>query len=82
MKNTLIGLLAATLVATPALASWKSEMFGRLDTDANGLLSVAEIEKTGCKVNAKFFTYADVDRDRGLSKHEFYNNRDLFSRCK
>jgi hypothetical protein len=82
MKTTILGLLAATLVATPALASWKSEMFGRLDTDANGLLSVAEIETTGCKVNTKFFAYADVDRNRALSKQEFYNNRDLFRRCK
>lgn len=83
MKNTILGLLAATLVATPAFAaSWKSEMFHRLDTDASGLLSVAELENTGCTVNKKLFAFANKDRDAGLSKKEFYTNRDLFRRCK
>lgn len=82
MKNTILGLLAATLVATPALAGWQTELFGRLDADANGLLSVAELETTGCTVNKKFFVYADKDHDAGLSKSEFLKNRDLFKRCK
>lgn len=83
MKNTILGLVAASLLATPALAaSWKSELFHRLDTDANQLLSVTELEVTGCTVNKKFFVYADEDRNAGLSKKEFYDNRDLFRRCK
>lgn len=82
MKNTILGLMAATLVATPALANWRSELFSRLDTDANGLLSVAELETTGCKVNKNFFVYADKDDNAGLSKAEFLGNRELFRRCK
>lgn len=82
MKNTILGLLAATLVATPALAGWKSELFGRLDTDANELLTITELETTGCKVNPKLFAYADADHNRGLSKGEFYQHRDFFKRCK
>jgi hypothetical protein len=83
MKNTLIGLLAATLVATPALAtSWRTELFSRLDTDTNGLISVTELEQTGCRVNKKYFAYANADRDAGLSPGEFFKNRELFSRCK
>lgn len=81
MKNTLLGLVAATLVATPAFA-WKEELFSRLDTDTNGLVSVAELEQTGCRVNKKLFVYANADRDAGLSKGEFFKNRELFSRCK
>ena len=83
MKNTLIGLMAAALVATPALAtSWRTELFSRLDTDTNGLVSVTELEQTGCRVNKKYFAYANADRDAGLSSGEFFKNRELFSRCK
>lgn len=82
MKNTILGLAAASLLATPALASWKTELFGRLDTDTNGLLSIVELEATGCTVDKKFFAFADADNDRALSKKEFYNNRVFFKRCK
>jgi len=83
MKKTLIGLTAAALVATPALAiSWRTELFSRLDTDTNGSVSITELEQTGCRVNKKLFAYADADRDTGLSKVEFFKNRELFSRCK
>jgi len=83
MKNTILGLVAATLVTTPALAiDWKSTLFSKLDTDANGVLTVKELEATGCKVNKNFFVYADTDHVAGLSKTEFYKNRDLFKRCR
>lgn len=82
MRNTILGLLAATLVATPALAGWQSELFSRLDENTDGLISVAELETTGCKVNKKFFIYADKDRNTGLTKGEFFENRELFKRCK
>ena len=82
MKNTILSLVAASLFATPALAGWKSELFDRLDTDTNELLSITELEATGCTVNKRFFAYANVDRDAGLSRQEFYINRDLFRRCK
>ncbi len=83
MKNTLLGLMAATLVATPApSASWRTELFSRLDADTNGLVSIVELEQTGCRVNKKYFAYADADRNAGLTKAEFFNNRELFSRCK
>jgi hypothetical protein len=83
MKNTLLGLMAATLVATPALAtSWKNTLFERLDTDVSGELSVKELKDTGCTLNTKFFYFADKDASKGLSKNEFFKNRELFSRCK
>lgn len=81
MKYAVLGLLAAYLVATPALA-WKTEFFNTLDADSNGLLSVAELEQTGCRVNKKFFAYADADNNAGLSKNEFFDNRELFRSCK
>jgi len=105
MKNTILGLMAVTLVASPAFAaselsvselkqiaatqvvtpvagSWRTQLFSRLDTDANSLVTVLELEQTGCRVNNKFYAFANADRDAGLSKGEFFNNRDLFSRCK
>ena len=108
MKNTILGLMAATLLATPVLAndelvgltpselkqiaatqvakpvagSWRTALFTRIDSDTNGLVSVIELEQTGCRVNKKYFLYANADRNAGLSKGEFFNNRDLFSKCK
>jgi len=107
MKNTILGLMATTLLATPVLASdglvgltdselkqiaatqvakpagsWRTALFTRIDTDANGLATVAELQQTGCRVNKKYFTFANADRDAGLSKGEFFNNRNLFSKCK
>ena len=82
MKNIALGLVMALTISTPALASWKNELFSRIDTDANAEISIAELESTGCKVNPKLFIYADQDRSKGLNKKEFYNKRDLFSRCK
>lgn len=81
MKNTLVGILAATLLATPAFA-WKAELFNRLDTDASRSLTVAELEATGCHVDKKLFAYADANRDASLSEGEFFNNREFFRRCK
>jgi hypothetical protein len=81
MKNIAISLLAAITLTTPAYA-WKNELFTKLDADTNSEISIAELEATGCKVNRKLFIYADEDRSKGLNKSEFYNNRDLFRRCK
>ena len=82
MKNIALGLLMAITISTPALASWRDELFSKIDTNANAELSFVELEATGCKVNPKFFIYADTDGSNGLNKSEFYNNRNLFSRCK
>jgi len=83
MNKFLIGAIAATLVATPSLAaSWRTELFSRLDTDTSGELTVSELEQTGCHVDRKLFNYADADRNSALNNREFFNNRNLFSRCK
>lgn len=83
MKNTILGLMAATLVASPTLAaSWKTELFSRIDANSNGELSVTELEGAGCRVNVKLFKYADADRNTGLSRKEYFANRDLFGNCK
>jgi hypothetical protein len=104
MKNAILGLMAATLLATPALASdglagltdselkqiaatqvvgsWRTVLFNRLDVDESNELSVKELETSGCTVHIKFFKYADDNRSGGLSRPEFFNNRDLFGRCK
>lgn len=83
MKYAILGLMAATLLANPAFAtSWRTELFARLDANTNGELTVSELEQTGCTVNKKFFAFADSDKNSALSKFEFFDNRELFSRCK
>jgi hypothetical protein len=80
MKNIAISLLAALTLSTPALA-WKNEHFAKLDTDSNGELTVTELQAAGCRTKPKFFAYADADRSNGLSKVEYFTNRDLLGRC-
>lgn len=82
MKNIVLGLLMALTISAPASASWKNELFTKLDSDKSGEITITELESTGCKVNPKLFIYADKDHSKGLNKSEFYNNRDLFRRCK
>ena len=81
MKNIGISLLLALTLSTPAYA-WKNEHFAKLDTDSNGELTVTELQAAGCRVNPKLFIYADADRSKGLTKVEYFANRDLFGRCK
>jgi hypothetical protein len=81
MKNIGISLLAALTLSTPALASWKTELFTKLDADTNGEISLTELTGAGCRTQSKLFSYADKDRSNGLSKVEYFANRDLLGRC-
>ena len=81
MKNITIGLLMALALSTPALASWKTELFTKLDADTSGEITLTELTGAGCRTQTKFFSYADKDRSNGLSRVEFFNNRDLLGRC-
>ena len=83
MKNIAISLLVALSIATPAFAkSWKQELFSKLDTDTSGEISFGELVSGGCPTQPKYFKIADADRSNGLSKAEYFNNRDLLGRCK
>ena len=81
MKNITIGLLMALTLSTPALASWKSDLFAKLDADTSGEITLTELTGAGCRTQPKFFSYADKDRSKGLSKAEYFNSRDLLGRC-
>jgi hypothetical protein len=81
MKNIAISLLAALTLSTPALASWKSDLFAKLDADKSGEIALTELTGAGCRTQPKLFSYADKDRSKGLSKAEYFNNRDLLGRC-
>ena len=81
MKNIAISLLAALTLSTPALASWKSELFAKLDADKSGEIALTELTGAGCRTQPKLFNYADKDNSKGLSKAEYFNNRDLLGRC-
>ena len=82
MKNITIGLLMALTLSTPALASWKTELFTKLDADTSGEISLTELTGAGCRTQPKFFSYADKDRSKGLNKVEYFASRDLLGRCK
>ena len=81
MKKITIGLLMALTLSTPALASWKTELFTKLDADTSGEISLTELTGAGCRTQPKFFSYADKDSSNGLSKAEFFDSRDLLGRC-
>jgi hypothetical protein len=81
MKNIGISLLAALTLSTPAFASWKSDLFAKLDADKSGEIALTELTGAGCRTQPKLFNYADKDRSKGLSKAEYFNNRDLLGRC-
>ena len=81
MKNIGISLLLALTLSTPALASWKSDLFAKLDADTSGEITLTELTGAGCRTQPKFFAYADADRSNGLSKVEYFANRDLLGRC-
>jgi hypothetical protein len=78
MKYITIGLLAASLAASPAMASWKSAFFAKIDTDSNKVLTREELS---C-ANPKLFKYSDTDNNGVLSYGEFFTNRDLLKLCK
>jgi len=81
MKNITIGLLMALTLSTPALASWKSELFAKLDADKSGEIALTELTGAGCRTQPKLFNYADKDNSKGLSKAEYFDSRDLLGRC-
>ena len=80
MKNIALGLLAALTLSTPALASWKSDLFAKLDADKSGEIVLTELTDAGCRVKPRMFAYADKDNSKGLNKAEYFNNRDLLGR--
>ena len=82
MKNIALGLVLALTLSTPALASWKSDLFAKFDTDKSGEIALTELTDAGCRTKPKMFAYADKDRSNGLSKAEYFKSRDLLGRCK
>ena len=82
MKNIALGLVLALTLSTPALASWKADLFAKFDADKSGEITLTELTAAGCRVKPKFFSYADKDRSNGLSKSEYFDNRELFRSCK
>ena len=78
MKYITLGLLAATLAVTPAMASWKSAYFAKIDTDQNGVLTRQELS---C-ADTKMYKYVDSDNNGVISYLEYFANRDLLKICK
>jgi hypothetical protein len=78
MKYITLGLLAASLAVSPAMASWKPAFFAKIDTESNKVLTREELS---C-ANPKMFNYSDNDSNGVLSYNEFFKNRDLLKLCK
>jgi hypothetical protein len=83
-NDELVGLTESELkqiAATQVTGSWKNVLFTKLDADASGEITLTELTAAGCRIKPKFFSYADKDRNNGLSKTEYFNSRDLLGRC-
>ena len=78
MKYITLGLMAATLAVTPAMASWKPAHFAKIDTDQNGVLTRQELSCT----DSKMYNYSDKDNNGVISYLEYFANRDLLKICK
>lgn len=78
MKYITLGLMAATLAVTPAMASWKSTHFAKIDTDQNGVLTRQELS---CAAS-KMYNYVDSDDNGVISYNEYFTNRKLLKLCK
>jgi Ca2+-binding EF-hand superfamily protein len=78
MKYITLGLLAASLAVSPAMASWKPAFFAKIDTDSNKVLTREELS---C-AKPKLFKYSDKDNNGVLSYGEFFKNRELLKLCK
>ena len=59
--------IVACLIATPAYADWRIERF---DINGDNLISVNELEASGCKVKLSLYKHADKNRDSFLDKRE------------
>ena len=84
-NDELVGLTESELkqiAATQVTGSWKNKLFTKLDADASGEITLTELTSAGCRVEPKIFNYADKDDNKGLSKTEYFNNRDLLGHCK
>ena len=67
IMNKLMIAIAACLIAAPAYADWRMERF---DINGDNLISVTELEASGCKVNLSLYKHADKNRDSYLDKKE------------
>ncbi len=68
MKNIAISLLAALTLSTPAFASWKSDLFAKLDADKSGEIALTELTGAGCRTQPKLFNYAERITARVLTR--------------
>ena len=66
MKN-LLSIVVLSLFITDASADWRLKKF---DENNDGFIKVSELQKAGCKVNIKLFTYADKNSDGKLNAKE------------
>lgn len=67
IMNKLMIAIAACLIAAPAYADWRMERF---DINGDNLISVTELEASGCEVKLSLYKHADKNRDSFLDKKE------------
>lgn len=79
MKTTIALAASAFLLAAPAFAqeadapAAEADAFVAIDADADGSLTLAEVQKVDEKVTEEDFAKYDADKDESLSKMEFAN---------
>ncbi len=79
MKTTIALAASAFLLAAPVFAQEaeeaapKDDVFVSIDADADGALTLEEVQKVDAKVTEADFTKYDADNSETLSKMEFAN---------
>lgn len=71
LKIAVIATLLAVSTAAVAHAQSKHRLFDRMDANADGYLSTAEIQKQFPKFTAEMFKKADTNGDNKLSVEEW-----------
>jgi hypothetical protein len=69
MRNFIVALGIAGLMASPALAQEKD--FAKVDADGNSMVSMQEATTAGWTWTAEQFAAADTNSDGSLSAEEF-----------
>lgn len=71
MKKIIAATTLASLLAAPSALAGEGKTFSSIDTNADGYLSLAEVQAVKPSVTAETFAAYDTDADAQISEAEF-----------